>query len=105
MVDDVIAERMFMVDGCEVFCRFFKPERDGSDFSCRYVIDWPDKAKARYVLGVDSIQALLLAMQSAHVDLLMVRKDDGASVIWLDRESLGLPLSQGLRDLDPDGYF
>lgn len=105
MLDNAIVERRFMVDGREVVCRFFRPELDDQDYFCRYVIDWPTKKRGRRVGGVDSVQALLLAMQAAHVDLLMARKDDGADVMWLDNTSLGLPLSQGLRDLDPDGYF
>lgn len=105
MVDDVIVERQFSVDGSDLNCRFYRPEMDEGNYFCRYVIDWPKKARERRIGGVDSIQALLLAMQAAHVDLLMARKDDGAEIVWLDNASLGLPLPQGLRDLDPEGGF
>ena len=105
MAHDAFVERSFTVDGEEVICRFFQPELDEGSFFCRYTIGWAKKTRGRRVGGVDSVQALLLAMQAAHVDMLMARKDDAAHVIWLDETSLGLPLAQGLRDLDPEGYI
>jgi len=105
MAKTVLVERTFRVDGKELSCRFFQTELEGRDYFCRYEIDWPKKTRGRRVGGVDGVQALLLAMQAAHVDFLMARKDEGAKIVWLDQKDLGLPLSQGLRDLDPDGYF
>jgi hypothetical protein len=41
-------------------------------------------------------------MQTAHVDLLVARKDDGRDVRWLDGRRLGLPIQDSLKDLDVD---
>lgn len=43
-------------------------------------------------MGVDSLQALLLALQKAHIDLLAYRRDSGRQVQWLEMQDLGLPL-------------
>jgi hypothetical protein len=105
MTDEAIIERSFTVDGHELVCRFFQPEHDDGSYFCRYVIDWPKKPRERRIGGCDSIQALLLAMQAAHTDLLMAREDEGKSIVWLGSASLGLPLPKVLRDLDPKGSF
>ncbi len=44
--------------------RIFAPEKspDGSWF-CRYEIDWPDKNHALNVGGIDSAEAIVLALQ------------------------------------------
>jgi hypothetical protein len=70
MTSDLFASRVVEVDGQTVTCRFFRPEPDGRDFVCRQEVDWPEGMRSRRVYGVDEVQALLLAMQSAHADLL-----------------------------------
>ena len=84
-------QRTYLLDGTELTCRFYHPVSDGQDFSCRYEIAWPDGPHSRNVWGGDSIQSLLLAMQSAHSDLLLRRERDGLDVRWLDGKELGLP--------------
>jgi hypothetical protein len=96
-------EREFTVDGQPVLCRFFQPEADGQDFACRFEIDWPEGQRQRRIFGIDPTQALLLAMEMAHVYLLMAREQQGRNVHWLDSASLGLPLMPNMRDLDPEG--
>jgi len=98
-----LIERQFTLDGQPLACRFFQPEPDGEDFACRYDIAWPEAPRSRRVFGADPVQALLLAMQGAHVDLLMAREDMGYTVQWLGSDSLGLPLMGSLRNLDPEG--
>jgi hypothetical protein len=94
--------RVFVVDGIDVECRFFQPEVDRGDYCCTYEIAWPERPRRRTIYGVDPIQAVLLAMQTAHVDLLVARKDDGRDVRWLDGRRLGLPIQDSLKDLDID---
>ncbi len=89
--NDVIVERTYLLDGTELTCRFYRPQFDGQDFSCRYEIGWPDGPRSRNVWGVDGIQSLLLAMQSLHGDLLLRRERDGLDLRWLDGTDLGLP--------------
>lgn len=98
-------ERTVNVDGQQVFCRFFRPEPDGSSFRCRFEIDWPEGVRSKAAGGVDEVQALLLAMQAAHTDLLAARENGGRNVSWLDERSLGLPLAKSIRDWDPENPF
>jgi len=96
-------QRTFTVDGRDVICRFFPPVAAGVDFECRYEIAWPEGARSCTIFGVDEVQALLLAMQTAHTDLLASRENDGREVSWLDQRSLGLPIAKSIQDWDPDG--
>jgi len=101
MADDQFIERVFEVDGTEIACRFFTPVADGNDFRCRYSIDHqPDGALTREIWGVDGVQALLLAMQAAHSDVLAWRDQNGRQVRWLGGSGLGLPISDIIQDLD-----
>lgn len=102
---DAFVQRIFLVDGRETACRFFKPEAEGNDFQCRYEIDWAEGIRSRQAYGVDDVQAFLLAMQMAHADLLSARENDGRQVAWLDQRSLGLPIANAIRDWDPGGAF
>jgi hypothetical protein len=103
MTADVFVQRIFVVDGREIVCRFFKPEAEGQDCRCRYDLEWTEGLRSRWIYGVDEVQALLLAMQIAHTDLLAARENDGRQVSWLDQRSLGLPIASSIRDWDPDG--
>ena len=104
-VSKPFVERTINVDGQNVGCRFYRPEADGSSFRCCYEIDWPEGVRSKAAGGVDEVQALLLAMQRAHTDLLSARENDGRVVSWLDDRSLGLPVANSLRDWDPDSQF
>jgi hypothetical protein len=105
MSQSVIAERTFTIDGLEVRCSFEQPQSDGLDFYCVYEIDWPEGPKRRRIFGVDSVRALLLAMQAAHVDLLVQRERNGRAVTWYSNLKLDLPISRTIEDWDPDGTF
>lgn len=102
MAMEAIAERVFRIDGQDAVCRFFQPEPDDGSYFCRYTINSPRMVKDRRIGGIDGLQSLLLAMQSAHVDLLIAREDDQAEVLWLGDKSLGLPVPLALRDLDAE---
>lgn len=86
-------------------CRFFTPEQDRVDYRCIYEIDLPNGPIAYQGHGVDQIQALLLAMQKAHVDLLVLRDKSRRQVEWLDPENLRLPKNDVIRDLVPENDF
>ncbi len=50
-------------------------------WSCEYVIEWPGRLRrSRRAVGVDSVQALLLAMKSASAELY----DADPQVFWWD---------------------
>jgi hypothetical protein len=103
--EDVVARRLFTVDGQQAECRFFRPREEDGSYFCSYEIDWPDGPRGRYIGGVDEVQALLLAMQQAHTDLLAARNMENRTVEWLDERSLGLPLAGTIRDWDPENGF
>ncbi|MET3710336.1 hypothetical protein ABIC65_001016 [Sphingomonas trueperi] len=102
MTDDVIARRVFKIDGQPTECRFYRPEEDAGSFFCKVQIDWPEGARSKRAGGVDEVQALLLGMMLAHSELLAARNMDCRAISWLDDQSLGLPVTPGLRDWDPD---
>ena len=98
-------ERTVNVDGQDVCVRFYQPEPDEASFLCRYEIDWPEGTRSKRAGGVDEVQALLLAMQIAHTDLLSARENHGRQVSWLNERGLGFPIADTIRDLDPDSTF
>ena len=102
MSDIPFVQRTFTVGGVDVPCRFFRPVAWEKDFLCRYEIEWPERVRSLEVAGVDEVQALLLAMQAAHSDLLASREKDGKPVSWLGMRRLGLPVPEAIRDLDSD---
>jgi hypothetical protein len=97
--------REFEVDGKSVECRFFQPEEYKVDYVCRYEIDWPNNVVTSQSYGVDQVQALLLAMQKAHVELLLARSKKGLRVEWLEEENLGLPIASGIQDWAPKNSY
>ena len=102
MTAETFVQRIFTVDGEEVVCRFFHPEADGGDFCCRYEVAWQDGLHSRNVYGADGVQALLLAMKTAHSDLLVARERGKRQVNWQDRAWLGLPVSDATGDWEVD---
>ena len=102
MVAQNFVQRTYLVDGREVVCRFSTPEPDGDEFRCRYEIGWRDGAQWRNVYGADGVQALLLAMKTAHSDLLVAREQDKSEVTWGVRRHLGLPISDAAGEWQVD---
>lgn len=97
--------REFEVDGEQVECRFYQPEKAEVDFLCRYRIEWPEGAKEKKTYGVDQVQALLLAMQNAHAELLFAREKEKRRVEFLEDENLSLPLASSVRDWAPKNSY
>jgi hypothetical protein len=92
-VKDLVCDREFEVevDGAErrIVVEWMRPRRDRGDWRCDWVIYWVDGPEEQgYSMGVDSTQALLLA-----IGLVRGRLEDGAPTArWLGRgDTLGLP--------------
>jgi hypothetical protein len=49
--------------------RLFQPENDEGMWICRYEIDWPSEKRSYFAGGVDSSQALILALQMIGAEL------------------------------------
>ncbi len=90
----VVCERNFatMRGGEEVpiTVRWFQPESDGQDHFCRFSIQiGTGEPYERQIYGVDSVQALLLAMETVGVDLYI----QDPPVFWFNPgDDLGLPV-------------
>jgi hypothetical protein len=63
----VVAERQLdFIDGertIQGWIRVLQPEPDGNDWCCRYQIEWPGYEREFAIMGVDSLQALVLALR------------------------------------------
>ena len=92
-MESVFIERQFELGGeARVVVRFLRPEPDRGDYRCDYKIIWPDWERSFHAFGIDAVQALLLAMQMAHVDLLLSPESKAGKLRWLEQRDLGLPL-------------
>ena len=93
-MESVFIERQFELGGeARVVVRFLRPESDRGDYRCDYKIVWPDRERSFHAFGIDAVQALMLAMQMAHVDLLLSPESKAGDLCWLGERNLGLPLS------------
>lgn len=92
--------RTFALGSKQVLCSFDKPVADGDDFRCDYRIVFPTRERRAHVYGADEVQALTLAMQRAHVDLLSAPEHQNEKLLWLGVEDLGLPLPSNVQPAD-----
>lgn len=81
-----------------------KPEKfpDGGDYYCPYQITGIGSGKIKYAGGVDSVQALFLALQNIGTDLYTSDEAKSGSLKWLDTEphaDLGFPVPDILRNV------
>ena len=70
MSQDVVCERTYqmVIDGQArpIPVRWLRPAPDAIDWCCEFQIDWPHQAPEHLkIYGVDSVQALYLALQMA----------------------------------------
>ena len=80
----------------EVELRILMPIEAGDDFSCRYEIHWQGRVKISDVLGVDAVQALLLALQRLASEMYFSDEYKTGRLEWMGGNNLGLPLPAGL---------
>jgi hypothetical protein len=95
-----LISRTFELGSKEVVCSFEKPIEDGGDYRCDYSIVFPARHHRAYAFGVDEVQALTLAMERAHIDLLTAPERRTTKLLWLGMDRLGLPLPAGLQPED-----
>jgi Domain of unknown function (DUF6968) len=92
MSETFIQRRFDLGNSAGVYIRFDRPAPDGDDFRCNYEVVWPDRRRAFYAVGVDELQALFLAIQMAHADLVSSPEGKRGELSWLGSRDLGLPL-------------
>ncbi|NBU27810.1 MAG: hypothetical protein EBS42_06245 [Caulobacteraceae bacterium] len=85
--------------GDRVDIELFRPRPDQNDWRCDYHIRSGDQISSHYAMGVDPLQALLLAIDGAHVRMLERSREQGAALTWLGGApfDLGLPDSPSVR--------
>ncbi len=78
----------------------YLPRASGNDWCCAYEIGWPTGTRQGQAFGVDSVQALLLAMQTIGAELYATRPSGIDDLQWLEKGGgFGFPLSPAVRDM------
>lgn len=86
-------------DAIDIPVRIFAPEQDGDGWICRYEIDWPEGRQKMAVGGLDSVQALVLALQMIGSDLYTSSYHKAGALSFSPSGGYGFPIAQNLRDL------
>jgi len=87
-----LAERIFETPDGPVRLQIRPPQPDEQDWRCDYVIRGLGEERPGHGMGVDAVQALYNALQSAHIALLMSEHGRAGRLTWLEQTDLGLPL-------------
>jgi len=78
---EIVARRELDTGGAsKVIVELAKPVSDGQDFGCSYRLEYEGKERVRTIYGVDSFQALTLALKIISVDL--------ETLEWLPRDRM-----------------
>jgi hypothetical protein len=78
-----------------------KPFDDGNGWNCEYQILGTGTEKVRHAGGVDSVQALYLALHLIAADLMTTPEYQKGWITWDGSRDLGLPVPAVLADLVP----
>jgi hypothetical protein len=97
----IILERVFDTDDDVIRLELREPEADQGSFRCGYRLSGAADREAEG-WGVDPVQALLLALERAHLDLLTWRRDTGRPVTFMKSRDLALPLMSNVTPADFD---
>lgn len=80
--------------------RVFAPEQREIDWACRFEIDWPDETTSLEAWGVDSVQALELALRMTGAVIYSSDHHALGNLIWeAPGQGYGFPVPNGIRDL------
>ena len=60
------------------------------DWECRYILSLPDQTIDRTMFGIDSLQAMLIAMKTAKTLLTNYVNSNKLKITWLGMDDLGL---------------
>ncbi|MBS0536893.1 MAG: hypothetical protein JSR72_22780 [Proteobacteria bacterium] len=84
----------------DVPVELFVPVREANGaWKCVYTIGWPDGVSRKSTFGVDSMQALILALQMIGVELHVSEAHDMSALFW-DKpgNGYGFPVMPNMRD-------
>jgi hypothetical protein len=84
----------------DVRVAIFAPEQgEAGHWSCRYQIQWPDRPREFFAEGIDSMQALVCALQMIAADIYSSDEHLSGRLMWGDpKEGYGFPVSKAMRD-------
>ncbi|KAA0123319.1 hypothetical protein CIW48_14215 [Methylobacterium sp. P1-11] len=78
----------------------YVPESQGGVWVCRYTTDWPHQKRQSYAAGVDSIQALHLALQKIGMELYVSPHHLSGNLKWeKSGDGYGFPVPKNGRDM------
>jgi len=76
------------------------PQHGKQDWSCAYDIAWPDGVRRGFGYGIDSTQALLLALQAIGTDIYTSDYHRSGRLSWEQPgQGYGFPVPPTIRDL------
>lgn len=80
--------------------RVFAPEKKTTDWSCRVEVGWPDGMTSMEVGGIDSVQALTLALQAVGAQIYTSDHHAKGRLFWMDRgKGYGFPVPNTIKDM------
>jgi hypothetical protein len=100
-----IASRILVLrngsDSVQVPVRVFAPrQQEPRAWCCQYQIEWPEGNETREMWGLDSIQALFMALQAIGSDIYTSSYHKTGSLLFETHgQGYGFPVPVGLRDL------
>ena len=104
MSNDFIAMRSLTLAGetpREVTVGIKRPVPDNGPYKCEYQIVGIGSGKVRYAVGVDSMQALVLALKIIGADLYSSEAAKEGRLSWFGSPNLGFPVPDVIADLVP----
>jgi hypothetical protein len=99
----VIAERVLVLEDkterARINVRLFNPEFDDPGWRCRYQIDWPHGLRTMQSGGLDSMQALTIALQMIGAEIYASPYHKSGKLFW-ERPGggYGFPVVSSLRE-------
>jgi hypothetical protein len=92
----VLRREFELLNGSSFGAEWAEPQPDGNgDFRCAYSFNLGGRNRSSYAIGVDAVQAVMLALMKAHVELLASPEGRRQEITWLGGTELGLPLPNG----------
>jgi hypothetical protein len=106
MTDIICSRKLTYLCDVDVTVSVERPEYMGDygSFRCRYSIIGIGDEKIRYAFGVDSIQALILALKGAGTDLYTSDEWESGQLQWADGDvpgDLDFPVPDVISDIPP----
>jgi hypothetical protein len=84
---DIVAQRTLTSGNIKLVVSIARPVEDDGDFRCAFLLVGDGGIrKTGHAFGMDSVQALQLAMKKVGVDVIAIGKQVGAPFSWLEDE-------------------